>query len=495
VDGSNIDYSSKNYRPLANTGAASAYMSPSFGVQNVWKLSTMAFGGYFRAGSGSANTVIPSADYDDAAVWNRVLSISDLQDYIRDGITNASGGSPLSVILNSEFQFYTVGDTTLLSWKAPTSVQDLNITPQVGDVFAISTLGHGSTNGPGTTISANTTFQIVATRAGNTATGQVSVIGVPSVATGWHYLDGFNFDTLGGIILQDNGNWHNPPTGIANGAAISAFNVHAATSGNQYASFDGYTNVGGWATLNLGSYSSTLNNSNTLFFRFYIDNEFEGGDPNEGGAIPDVNVLVGLTDKTGIRDVADIDEDNDNGDTIRFLRAQAGNGGAIDLVCPNGPTAMALSPSYYSYVQDGVNGNVNGLTPGHVYAVWMDVQNRTNAVSGGVETNGDLYSVSIQDETAAGARKTLFTGFTSSRDLNAQGLSPTTETVGTLFFDMDDGAGVLYPTTPNAITQQETNMVRFDDFFMSANGAGGGGNNGILTTKPFPTKTVSDFTP
>jgi hypothetical protein len=79
--------------------------------------------------------------------------------------------------------------------------------------------------------------------------------------------------------------------------------------------------------------------------------------------------------------------------------------------------------------------------------------------------------------------------------LNAQGLSPTTETVGTLFVDMDDGAGVLYPTTPNAITMQETNMVRFDDFYMSKNGSGGGGNNGILTTKPVSAKTASDFTP
>jgi hypothetical protein len=280
-------------------------------------------------------------------------------------------------------------------------------------------------------------------------------------------------------------NWANPPFGIAQGGGFAAFNVHTASDNNNYASFDGYTNIGGFALYSLNSWSSKLNNTNTLFFRFYIDPEFESA-----GFTPDIDVNIGLTDLGNLRDVQDTDPDNNVGPAVRITRTTDGNGGPIDLVADNGPTAEqtadAITPTVYSYLADTVNNptpNSAGLIPGHVYDIWMDVINQTNLVTGGVETNGDLYTVELQDETIAGPRVQLFgpasgnpafpTAFISDRD-DATGAS---ETINHLFLNESSVAALPINVAP-APTTQFTNMVRFDDFYISASGAN--------ATKPVP---------
>ena len=55
------------------------------------------------------------------------------------------------------------------------------------------------------------------------------------------------------------------------------------------------------------------------------------------------------------------------------------------------------------------------IEPGKVYNVWIDIENRSFDVVGGVQNGGDRYSVHIAEEGAP-SRTTLFTDFTADRD-------------------------------------------------------------------------------
>jgi len=515
VDGTNVDNSPPNYRPEVNIGGP-GYMTPSFGTTaKVWDLNTIAFGGFFRQGSGGNNGSENTGDFDDAAMWNRTLSLADLADYIRDGITNAPGGSPLTITVSAAFPAVASNDTVNLSFKASANSTGISISPNVGSVFPEAVQGQGSTNGVGTTVNSNITYSAVATRSTLSVTSTVSVVCISNINPGWHYIDDFRLYSQGPINLD--GNWRDPANGIANASSLAALQVRSDGVGGNNISFDGDTNIGGFAVNNISSWASTLNNSNSLFFRFYIDPSYESG-VKIPGVVPDIDIVVGIVDGTranGFRDVADLSSDDNSGPGFRIFRSSGQLGGPIDLVTANGPLAEALTPDGYSYVADSVNnpnysptetagldggppGNGNGLIPGHTYAVWINIQNLTNTVVSGVETAGDLWDLWIQDETISGPRTQLLGGsgeqtFTSSQnDAN----SDSSETLDTLFLDMNYAA----PARPAAGNQfsdgsfaavvptfAATNIVRFDDFFISVNGSGpGGGFNGIHTDKPIP---------
>jgi len=299
----------------------------------------------------------------------------------------------------------------------------------------------------------------------NPISGTAKFFRLVGYSGGWDKIDNFTLLTNGPINNQ--GGWQNPENADTTG--MVPLRVYTAPSdGNKLVSFDGFAAyLGGLAGKNLGNDSIQLNQKETLFFRFYIDPAANTPVANFNGDVSSMDNNVGLSDK-GIRDVIDLST-NDSGPAIHIIRDDAGNLGLIrpiDLRAVNGPAAMGLTPSGYSYVSDAVNGDPSGLAVGKVYTVWIDIQNLPSNVTGGVgsggtQNGGDLYSVWIQREDWP-SRTNLFTGFVSGRDESSPDTHfPQTETLGTLFLCAN-----------NLVQEQGTNMVRFDDFYITTSGIG-----------------------
>ena len=441
-----------------------------------WHLNALAFGGVLRAQPTSWSTV----QMGEAAVWDRALSLEEIAAFRNDGITNA--GSllpPLSASLAGEFVAVAVTDTDHLTWTASKPPATLALYPGDTDVTPQSSFGVGSTNA---VISGNTIFQLVASRSGTSVTSSVPVIAVSNLMANWHYLDDFSYETNGPIAGQGDagqGGWINPFSGPAISSGMERMMItNSRVDGNKSVYFECNTN-GGLSGIYLKTRTVQLNESNTLFFRFYIDYSANVPDTKLGGDIPNIDTAVALMDE-GILDVTFIQNQCNVG--IRIIRNNPSNGGVIapiDLQAVNGTTAMALSPASYSYVADPVNGTPYGLDAGHVYSVWIDVQNLPKNVaggygSGGVQTNGDLFRVWLQEDTWKD-RVNLFSEYTL----------PSTNATGTLSFpagwlvsDRDystqnitippaDPLSTLYLFNRGTTTEQDTNMVRFDDFYLS----------------------------
>jgi hypothetical protein len=499
IDGTKMDHGFQS-QPQVN-GAA-------YYPNGVYHANTFAFGGYLRGAGLGAETTI---EVSGAAVWNRVLSSNDLAAFLADGVTNASQIQlPASASLSAVFPAVVYGDIDGLSWTASKPPTTLAITPNVGDVTPISVLGIGSTN---TVVTSNTVYSLVATRGEQTATSSVPVICVSNVASGWHYIDSFTYLNNGYIGSQ--GGWQNPLAGVQ-GTAQRALNVATSGSGNKYVYFDGPQPAvgvkGGIAGRSLFNYSGIVNQNGTLFFRFYIDPNINTSQNGPYGAdYPDVDQEVGLTDQ-GIRDVIDVQGAPNIG--FRIFRSNGGNGGVaapIDLQIADGPGDAGMTPAGYDYLTDA-NGNPAGLTPGDVYDVWIDYQNipvklytdgvNTNYAVGtgnGYQTNGDLFTVTIQDVTAAGPRVNLLAGITIT---NIVGVNvPVTNILGTGVFlaSRDEVAtDTLYPQKSTLGTvflceanqdrtgstlELATNSIHFDDFYINT--------NGFNSTEPVPSLSMA----
>src|SRR5207249_5817200 len=134
--------------------------------------------------------------------------------------------------------------------------------------------------------------------------------------------------------------------------------------------------------------------------------------------------------------------------------------------------------------------NTNGLIPGKVYSVWIDVINRFPGVvggfsSGGEQTNAALYTVWLQQDDWP-QRTNLFASITCT---NTGGLTQngTNYPTGFLLSSRDYGANnqfntLLGPTATlgyvgiymlQGTSPQATNGVRFDDFYISKLGTNG----------------------
>ena len=443
-----------------------------------WHLNAFAFGGILRAQPTGWTTM----QVGEAALWGRALSLSEIIAFGRDGITNVGAFQPpLSASLKGAFIAVTANDTENFIWSASKPPATLAFFPGNVDVTPQSSFGVGSTNAP---VTSNTTFQLVATRSGMSVTSSVPVIAVSNVTANWHYIDDFNFETNGPIAGQGDagqGGWINPFAGAITIGMERMMITNSHVDGNKSVYFE-YNSNGGLSGIYLKDKTIPLNSSNTLFFRFYIDYSANVPDAKLGGDIPNIDMAVALTDE-GIRDVVDLQNQGNVG--IRIIRNNPSNGGTIgpiDLQAVNGTAAMKLSPTNYSYVADPVNGTPFGLDAGHVYSVWIDVQNLPKNVSGGygsggVQTNGDLFRVWLQEDTWKN-RVNLFSEYTQ----------PSTNSSGTLSFpagwlvsDRDyastnvtfpptDPLGTLYIVNRATTTEQDTNLIRFDDFYLSQTG-------------------------
>ncbi len=150
---------------------------------------------------------------------------------------------------------------------------------------------------------------------------------------------------------------------------------------------------------------------------------------------------------------------------------------------------MALSPGGYKWSLDTYNNpSGNSLDVGVVYDTWIDFTNEPAEVSGGLgsggtQTNGCIYRVWLQEVTGPNAwpnRSNLFAAITvtntvatpnfaypqgwlvSARNLTTNGLAgvqPASELLNS-----------LYLCTSKNISPEDTNMLRFDDFYLSSCG-------------------------
>lgn len=442
---------------------------------------TFTFGGFMRS-SGEGGFV--DSLFSDAAVWSRVLSQSEIVGYIANGITNVGGLTPpLFANLSAEYPAAAQGDTDLLSWSASKPPATLTLNPGNFNVTPISTLGSGSTNG---TVNSNTVFQLVATRSGNSVTASVPVICVSNVAPNWHYIDSFAYLSDGPVSGQ--GNWLNPSHGPATQSGQQNLVVYTSTGGNNYAGFDGFDGGsggnGGIAGRNLGSLQSTPGNTNSAFFRFYINPAATNTDPNYGSILP-INMNVLLSD-VGPLDVA-INGGIYGGPGITIT--QPSGGGPIDLTASSGASGITVSPGGYDLLTDPNTGDTNGLIAGHVYSVWVDIINNYPGVvggfaSGGEQTNAAYYAVWLQRDDWA-QRTNLFSSITCT-NTGGQTMNGTVYPTGYLLsprdYSQNNAEQLILGPSPNirnlelrmdqGTSPQPTNAIRFDDFYISKTGTG-----------------------
>lgn len=458
----------------------------AYGLNGRYNASTLGLGGLLRTagGSGRWSTCL----IDDVAVWKRPLSDSEIALYIKDGITN-DVTQVLKAQITADFPAVVSGDSVLVNWNGSAPPATLALYPGGVNVTPQSSFGVGSSN---VTVWAPTDYQLVTTLSGNSATGSVSINVVSNVASGWHYLDSFTYLTNGDIANQ--GDWVNPPAGPAT-HNMQPLQVHTAGDGNKVASYNGFytpdlpeggVGGGGVAGRPLKAYTCNLGQTNTLFFRFYIDHSVTN--INEAnGLVPAIDLRVHISDK-GVLDTAWTGGGNGPGIRIFSSGAVGGDPLPINLECQNGLAAFDLVPANYSFLTDTNTGDTNGLALDKVYSVWIDVQNRDSGVegglrSGGTQTNADTYAVYLQREDWP-ARTNLFAGivntnnaatldfgtgvFASDRDMSAADATfPQSEALNNVFIHMVTG------TTP-----QGTNTVRFDDFYIST--------AGVNSTVPVP---------
>ncbi len=451
--------------PLANGNSYLAIYPNQIGL---WSLDTVGVGGLLRTSAGS----IFSGQIDDVAIWQRDLTSNEIAIYYSQGITNGPfPPPPLTVVLTAEFPTVSTNDPAKLSWLGSADAS-FNLQPGIGDVTAITASGAGSTN---LLILSNKTYTMTVTRTPQTATSSVTVTTVSNVTANWHYVDSFDPYLTNGL-LDTQGGWFSPSQDIY---AEAPMEVHTSSvDGNKYISMDGDAtlSIGDITGKGLKSYSMAQNAVNTLFFRFYLDPAINQPDNDFlGGEIPDIDATIGITDKP-MRGSLDFGTNN-NGPSFRIVRntGGGGTGGPIDLIANNGQTNAALVPEQYYFTQDPVSGDPAGLTAGKIYCVWIDVTNALY-VTGGTNTNSATYSVYLQREDWP-SRSNLFNGFASDRIIgDTNSFTLYSSTLKSVFIS-------AVTQTPNAINPTSTNMLRFDDFYISKSGLN---STFPLTTPAFP---------
>ena len=420
----------------------------------IWKLDTVALFALERNGAAG---FITNCLVDDFAEWNRNLDTNEIQDFMANGITNAVGGvSPLTINQFSSDLFSVVAGTPVtLTWQLSSDATAISIDGGVGDVLPISSCGVGSTN---VTVNGTTTFHIIATRGLTSVTNSLTVQTISGVAPGWNYVGGYNENNVGPLLNQ--GNWQtllsSPQT-----TGYTEAQVLQTVTGNHILGIAGATELSAGF---FGSHGITLNSTNTLFFRFYVDGGIDTNDDVLGG-IPDVDVNVGADD-AALRDLVDftgtppLSGGSPNtlgsgpGPAVRIFRNANGVGGPIDLTANyNDGTGFI---NYYSYV---ASVDPNGLATNTVYNVWIDVYNpQNNPNLGGTNGAANYYSVTVQKGGDAGTIIPLFPYVMSDRTTNSN------ETLNEAFI------------CANTTQGQSTNLfVRFDDFYLSS----GSTNHGI----------------
>ena len=384
-----------------------AILAKAAGTFNV---NDTTIGGILRASPGFWVTGL----IDDVALWKRALTPQEITDVLTNGVPAViKRQTPLQIrSFTADYPVVVQGDKVVLRWEASSDAA-LAIDSGVGNVSTNSAFGIGNIE---VTVNGLTTYTLTASRGSESITAKVSVKSLSGVAAGWRLVE--NFESLAAGRIGGKGNWVNPE-GTFSVVDLGANKVLGYTDGNSL------------AALPLNSLMLREGQKATLFFRVYV---------GTNDLVSVLGLTFGLTERP-IRFNGDF-----NGNVGPYVRLERlFEGSTTDLLARNG-------------VGGGYDPATDAVPPGNVYRVWIDVENRPFNVQGGVQNGGDVYSVHVQKEGAA-ARTTLFQDYVADRD--AVNIDPTFGAPGTnlthVFF--------------SAIgANQGTNIVRFDDIYLSANG-------------------------
>jgi hypothetical protein len=435
-----------------------------------WDIDCTSFGALSR-GTPGANAINGMVGL--ASMWTRTLGSNEVEYLFTNGLSTVSlpPGPPKINSFSADYTNVALNGTVTLRWNTANAT-DLSISPAPGDVLADSSFGVGSVV---VTATSNTTYTLTASApAKSSATGKVSVTTVAGVAPGWNLLQNFdqlapdNINTGAGIAAE---NWasvtsdYTGDLGLFNvltlGTPPNTNNVLGENPVTATNDNPAYSIEGCLAGLALNSETLTLGNSNTLFFRFYVD------DAN----IDQSDIWFSLGFTWHALEPSPQDFQGGNGPNVTFKRS---NGGIVDMASPNGVNNYneGLTAQPYSAIVTNT-----GLQTATVYDVWMDVQVNpwtfpTNS-DGTTNQLGDIYSVYIKPDSSAGAPFEVFSNYYSDVDyINSAtagaGWGQASTNLVNLFLSVVGGN----------ISTAGTNNIVIDDLYMS--------QSGFLHTVPIP---------
>jgi hypothetical protein len=384
-------------------GVADSFAIPPKRAGLIWDFNVTSIGGILRTSQGNWITGL----IDEVAVWKRALTEAEVNDVMLNGVPRIEVVLPLAIrSFTADFPAVAQGDRVTLRWDASTNAT-LSISPGIGDVTGVTQFGVGSTN---VVVNQNTMFTLTATRGAESLSTQVVVRAVSGVAPNWRLVENFEF------FAPPPGHWVN---------AEGIFSV-VDTGANRILGYSGGDDL---AAIRLNSLTLHEGQSATLFFRTYI-----------ADTVSAIGTTIGLTERS-IRFNADFDAN-----VGPFIRIERTAGAANATVSARNGVGGAFNPM------------PDVIEPGKVYNVWIDVENRSFDIVGGVQNGGDRFSVHLAEEGTP-TRTTLFADFVADRDgvtidpvLGAAG----TNLVFVFLSALDAGQGV--------------NQVLFDDIYLSSNG-------------------------
>ena len=353
---------------------------------------------------------------DEVAIWKRALAPAEILKIMNDGVPAVfSQQGPLELkSFTSDFPAVAAGDKVTLHWEGSS---DASYTLSgVGDVSGDTDFGVGSRE---VTVTSTTTYNLTATRGGESLSKELTVTAVGGVAPGWHLIDTFSSYTNGPLLGQ--GPWL---------AADGIFNVVDLGGTNTVL---GYADGADLTAIRLHGFTIPEGQRGTLSFRLYAVKV------PVGELIPAIGLHIGLTDRP-IRFVGDFNQNV--GPYLRVERFPDFD--SVDLMARNGVATGFYEGAFFGAVMSG-----------EWYRFWINVENKPFNVVDGFQTGGDTYSIYYRKESET-TRTTFVENFVADRD--AVAIDPA---LGAPTPDLTH----VFISSPGAA--QGTNMVLIDDIFVS----------------------------
>jgi hypothetical protein len=449
---------------------------------SVFKTGSTVFGGFKRGGITGGF----SMQVDDIGFWNRKLSVEEIEFVYTNGITDIPINRPL--IINSftaDFAEVGQGDFVTLRWNITGALTNAGniVISGVGDVGSKGL--SGSTN---VTLSANQTylFTLTAQNGVVSSNASVTVKTFPGVSSDWHLIqrfDGVFSDTIDTAQGGVSGNGWVSSEGDFSGT-FDKWNVFTITNSGaenkvmsprtgynpNISSASGFESRGALSFARLGSLTMAPGQSNTLFFRFSLQEPAT----HAPGVFSDLDFGVGLSDYGFLGPSAGLGFYGGTGGGLgpyfSILRSSSFVGGPLDLFAPDtADPASTNTAGQFSYT---ASVDPNGLMTNVNYLVWMDVWNRNTHAEpdglGGTNTVEQAqYSVWLQRQGEP-TRTLLFTNFHGNRNyvaFNPVNDDPT-PFLDKVFFNI--GSESFVNGAPGSYIT--TNMIAVDDIYISKSG-------------------------
>lgn len=450
----------------------------------------MAIGGAVRnttteTGTAGRGDLLTGA-VDDVAVWNRDLTLAEIQLLQTELAPLAPATTPALAITSFRPDFAEVagGDSATLRWTVSPSASGVSING--------SSVISQTTNGLGvltvTNITAATNFTLTISHGTNSLTSDTGVTVVPGVAAGWHILDDFQTYAVGSF---DNAApyWNND----YNGGAAVALITNATDPTTLLPTTKNMLDIpgdGGDGTvglLELNSLDISPGQARTVFARVYVANDPASSPPT---------FTFGVTE-LALKSFEDIE--TDAGSMARLYSD------------PNGDLAVGAETT----TNETENLFPCKLAYEQVYDLWIDVTNGGETITD-TSTNVDVwFSIWLQREgdpnrfevlsnylTDQTGQKTFYGNFSTTISEFLVGTGGGTSTGGTLWltdaYISKSGYNSTIPipwtawpasdipqlATPTGFTYDTTTYPGFLNFTWTPGPGGSQGVGGALMSGP-----------